>query len=154
MSTRAAIMSATCGHSRPSLAARPIRRRRKTCVCSNCTRRRAACSRRASTVRSRLALVTAKGLWPQAVASPHRKISSPPRSHRVGETRNKSITVRHSHLGQRLGGHRVVFADQLVLRQNIGGQRIYLVVGECHRLLPWHRPPDIVEHCWRVWPEI
>src|SRR5580693_5260309 len=47
MSTPAAIMSATCGHSRPSLAARPTRRRRKTCVSSNCTRRGSACSRRA-----------------------------------------------------------------------------------------------------------
>jgi polar amino acid transport system substrate-binding protein len=37
----------------PISAGRPTRRQRKTCACSNCTRRRAAYNRRASTARSR-----------------------------------------------------------------------------------------------------
>jgi hypothetical protein len=39
-------------------------------------------------------------------------------SHRFGEAHDKSITVRHLHLGQRLRVDRVVLADQLILRQN------------------------------------
>jgi multidrug efflux pump subunit AcrB len=37
----------------PTVAGRPARRRRRICVASSCIRRRAACSRRASTVRFR-----------------------------------------------------------------------------------------------------
>lgn len=38
-------MCDTSEHSRPLSAGRPTRRRRRSCVSSNCTRRRAACSR-------------------------------------------------------------------------------------------------------------
>ena len=42
-----------CERSRPSSAGLPTRRRRRICAASSCTRGKAACSRRASTTRSR-----------------------------------------------------------------------------------------------------
>ena len=53
-----------------------------------------------------------------------------------------------------LGTQRVVLADELVCRQNVGRQRIHLVVGKRHRLLPRHRSPNVVKNGGCVWPEV
>src|SRR3989442_14178388 len=42
----------------------------------------------------------------------------------VREADDESVPVRHPHLRQRLGAHRIVLADELVERENVGGQRI------------------------------
>src|SRR6266851_2697984 len=72
----------------------------------------------------------------------------------VRKTDDESVAVGHAHLGQRFGVHRVVLADQLVLREDKGGERVDFVVGERARLLPRHRPPDEVEDGRRIAPEV
>src|SRR5256885_5436682 len=72
----------------------------------------------------------------------------------VRKADDESVPVGHAHLGQGFGVHRVVLADQLVLRQDEGGERIDFVVGERARLLPGHRPPDEVEDGRGIAPEI
>src|SRR5882762_5394329 len=72
----------------------------------------------------------------------------------VRKTDDESVAVGHAHLGQRFGVHRVVLADQLVLREDEGGERIDFVVGERARLLPGHRPPDEIEDGGGVAPEV
>src|SRR2546421_8240515 len=71
----------------------------------------------------------------------------------VRKTDDESVAVGHAHLGQSFGVHRVVLADQLVLREDIGGERIDFVVGERARLLPGHRPPDEIEDGRGIAPE-
>src|SRR6266850_1375240 len=72
----------------------------------------------------------------------------------VRKTDDESVAVGHAHLGQRLGVHRVVLADQLVLREDKSGERIDFVVGERARLLKGHRPPDEIEDGGGVAPEV
>src|SRR5216110_513573 len=72
----------------------------------------------------------------------------------VRKTDDESVAVGHAHLGQRFGVHRVVLADQLVLREDKGGERVDFVVGERARLLPGHRPPDEVEDGGGIAPEV
>src|SRR6266853_1912160 len=67
---------------------------------------------------------------------------------------DESVAVGHAYLGQRFGVHRVVLADQLVLRKDKGGERIDFVVGERARLLIGHRPPDEIEDGGGVAPEV
>src|SRR5437762_4115448 len=52
------------------------------------------------------------------------------RWHQVRKAGREAVAVRHLHLGQRLGVHHVVFADQLVQRQYVRSQRVGLVIGE------------------------
>src|SRR5262249_48049423 len=42
--------------------------------------------------------------------------------------------------------HRIIFANYLIERENIGGERVYLVVRERLRLLPRHRTPRVIEY--------
>src|SRR5438046_8359587 len=42
----------------------------------------------------------------------------------VRKTDDESVAVGHAHLGQRFGVHRIVLADQLVLREDKSGERI------------------------------
>src|SRR5258708_5160566 len=72
----------------------------------------------------------------------------------VRETDDESVAVGHAHLRQRFGVHRVVLADQLVLRKDKGGERIDFVVGERARLLKGHRPPDEIEDGGGIAPEV
>src|SRR5258707_9173303 len=72
----------------------------------------------------------------------------------VRKTDDESVAVGHAYLGQRFGVHRVVLADQLVLREDVGGERIDFVVGERARLLPGHCPPDEIEDGGGVAPEV
>src|SRR5258706_2761685 len=72
----------------------------------------------------------------------------------VRKTDDESVAVGHAYLGQRFGVHRVVLADQLVLREDVGGERIDFVVGERARLLIGHRPPDEIEHGGGIAPEV
>src|SRR6266850_92665 len=72
----------------------------------------------------------------------------------VRKTDDESLAVGHAYLGQRFGVHRVVLADQLVLREDKGGERIDFVVGQRARLLPRHRPPNEVEDGGGIAPEV
>src|ERR1700747_2647203 len=68
---------------------------------------------------------------------------------RLWEADDEAVPVWHLHLGQSLGVHRVVVADELVQREDIGGQRVDLVVRQSPGLLPRHRAPGGVEPCRR-----
>src|SRR5205823_11052088 len=59
---------------------------------------------------------------------------------------NEPIAVGHLHLGQSLCVHRIIFANYLIERENIGGEGVYLVVRERLRLLPRHRTPRVIEY--------
>ena len=48
----------------------------------------------------------------------------------IGETDDEAATVRHPHLGQRLGVHRVGLTYEFVFRQDERGQSVDLIVGE------------------------
>src|SRR6516165_4228359 len=58
---------------------------------------------------------------------------------------DEAIAVGHLHLRQGLRVHDVGFTDDLVEREDIGGQRIDLAVGERLRRLPRHRATGEVE---------
>src|SRR5262245_11410834 len=59
---------------------------------------------------------------------------------------DEPIAVGHLHLGQSLCVHRIIFTNYLIERENIGGERVYLVVRERLRLLPRHRTPRVIEY--------
>src|SRR5262249_23874312 len=65
---------------------------------------------------------------------------------------DEPIAVGHLHLGQSLCIHHIIFADYLIERENIGGERVYLVVRERLRLLPRHRTPRVIEYCRGIRP--
>ena len=50
------------------------------------------------------------------------------------------VPVRHLHLRQGLGVHHLVLADDLVEREDVGGERVKLVVGQRFRDREGHRP--------------
>src|SRR6266568_9102445 len=63
-------------------------------------------------------------------------------SNPVREADDEIVPVGHLHLRQRLRVHHIVLADELVEREDVGGQRIDFVIGVRPRLRPRHRPPD------------
>src|SRR5262249_42364745 len=65
---------------------------------------------------------------------------------------DEPIAVGHLHLGQSLCIHPIIFADYLIERENIGGERVYLVVRERLRLLPRHRTPPVIEYFGGIRP--
>src|ERR1700716_3143897 len=58
---------------------------------------------------------------------------------------DKSVPVRHRHPRQGLVLHRLVPANILGARQDVGGERLALVAGEGLGLRPWHGAPREVE---------
>src|SRR5262245_61174777 len=63
----------------------------------------------------------------------------------VRKADDESVPVRHLYFRQRVRVHLIVLADEFIERQNIRGQSIDLVIGECLWLLPRHRPARKVE---------
>src|SRR3954471_23399626 len=72
----------------------------------------------------------------------------------VREFDDEIIPVRHLHLRQGLGIHRITLADELVGGEDVGGERIDLVVAERARVGPGHRTADVVEQRRGIGPEI
>src|SRR5262252_7934508 len=72
----------------------------------------------------------------------------------VREADDEAVSVRHPHLRQRLGIHRLVLVNQLVEREYVGGQRVDFVVRERPGLLPGHRATDEVEESRGITPEV
>src|SRR5258708_2424589 len=70
------------------------------------------------------------------------------------KTRNEAVAVGHLHFRQGLGVDRQFRIDQLVLRQDVGGQSIDVGVGKRARLRPWHCPSDVVEQRRRIGPVV
>src|SRR6516164_4322283 len=109
-----------------------------------------SCRLRCKTVGRNLNLAT---LWNRAgKLSPHRGENFDSVLFRIAD--DEAIAVRHLHLGQRLGVDYVFLADDLVKRENVGGDRVDLVVAERLRLLPRHGAPDEVEHRGGVGPVV
>jgi|HubBroStandDraft_5_1064220.scaffolds.fasta_scaffold321860_2 hypothetical protein len=48
----------------------------------------------------------------------------------IGEPQDEIVTVGHPHFRKRRGVHLIVVADQPVLRQEIGDERVDLMIGE------------------------
>src|SRR5262249_31771704 len=67
---------------------------------------------------------------------------------------DEAVPVGHLHFGQALRVHHVVLADDLVERQDVGGERVDRVVRKRLRLLPRHRPPGEVEDRCGIGPII
>src|SRR5712664_1555907 len=76
-----------------------------------------------------------------------------PKLLRIARKRNEAVSVRHSHLGQRLRIEHIVRPDDPVEIEDIGRYRVDFVRGERFRLLEWHCATDIVEQCCRIGPE-
>ena len=56
-------------------------------------------------------------------------LAAPSLSNPIRKPHDEAVAVRHLHLWQRLRVHGVVLADQLVEREDVGGQRVDLVDG-------------------------
>src|SRR5262245_34987542 len=55
------------------------------------------------------------------------------------------LPVRHLHLRQAFGIHRIALTDEFVGGENISGERIDLIVAECARAGPRHRTAEVVK---------
>ena len=64
----------------------------------------------------------------------------------IREPDDEVVPVRHLHLGQRGRVHLLILGDELVGRQDKGGQRIDLLIGQRTRLGPRHRAADEIEY--------
>src|SRR5262245_2074157 len=65
---------------------------------------------------------------------------------------DESVAVGHLHFGQRLRVHDLIFADNLVEGEYIGGQCVHFIIGKCLRLLLRHGAPCEVENGGGIGP--
>ena len=68
----------------------------------------------------------------------------------LGISADEGIPVWHLDLRQRIFVHSIVLADDLIERENVGGQRIDFVIGQRLWLRPRHGAPRKVEDRRRV----
>jgi glucose/arabinose dehydrogenase len=72
----------------------------------------------------------------------------------VRKTQNEVIAIGHFHFWQGLRVHRVVRADQFIARENVGRQRVSLIVSQRMRHLRRHGPADEIKNGGRIRPEV
>ena len=75
-------------------------------------------------------------------------------SNPIRKADDEIVVVRHFHLGQGLRVHHLILRDQIVGGEQVGAERVDLVVGERVRRRPRHGAADIVEQRRRPGPEI
>src|SRR5262249_462824 len=76
------------------------------------------------------------------------------RSNLVGKSNDEVVRLPHLHLTQCLRVYDIIVANNLVPREDEGGERIDLVVRERSRVHPRHCAPYIIENRRGIAPEI
>src|SRR5262249_33313437 len=67
---------------------------------------------------------------------------------------DEPVAVRHPHLGQSLRVHHIILADDVIESENVGGERVHLVIGKRLRLRPRHRTACVIEYGRGVRPVV